>query len=348
MKFGKYMERNKIKEFNEYYVNYKLLKKKLKNCNSDEFYRLLNVELNKLNKFINENKNIEVTNKLKDFLVLNYMALFKSVKKHDKKLSKLTKINFFYFIQNSIFYKYYLDLPRTEKEIKLVIFDKDGTLIKLDNIFGNWIIKIADNLKCMIKDKNDFYKHMGFKKNEFKFTFDSVIAKGTNDDVRNSIFEFILKNNKIDQKTIINLIKSKWIDADVNKNDLIQCGDIIKVFSYLKNKNIKIAICTSDDRNVTEKTIKLLNINHFISSVQCGDDPISSKPSPEPIWKICSDLQINPQNTIMIGDTISDIHAGINAKCGKVISVLTGGYKNTDLSKSDLILNSINDLMNIL
>ena len=91
MKFGKYMERNKIKEFNEYYVNYKLLKKKLKNCKSEEFYKLLNVELDKLNKFINDNKNIEVNNKLKDFLVLNYMALFKSVKKHDKKLSKQTK-----------------------------------------------------------------------------------------------------------------------------------------------------------------------------------------------------------------------------------------------------------------
>ena len=95
MKFGKYMEKNKIKEFNQYYVNYKLLKKNLKKCNTEEFYKLLNVELNKLNKFINENKNIEVTNKLKDFLVLNYMALFKSIKKHDKKLSKLTKINFF-------------------------------------------------------------------------------------------------------------------------------------------------------------------------------------------------------------------------------------------------------------
>ena len=50
----------------------------------------------------------------------------------------------------------------------------------------------------------------------------------------------------------------------------------------------------------------------------------------------------------MIGDTISDIHAGINAKCGKVISVLTGGYNDYDLNKSDLILNSIDDLVNII
>ena len=46
----------------------------------------------------------------------------------------------------------------------------------------------------------------------------------------------------------------------------------------------------------------------------------------------------------MIGDTISDIHAGINAKCGKVIGVLSGGYGNVDLENADKIINSIDDL----
>lgn len=347
MKFGKFMEIHKIKEWELYYIDYKSLKKEIKNCNTENFYKLINQELNKLNSFIKKS-DLKVNDKLKDFLVLNYMALFKSVKKHDKKLSKQTKIDFFNFIQNTYFYKFYLNIPRTQKEIKLVIFDKDGTLIKLDNIFGNWIIKLAYNLEDLIGDKNRFFNYMGFKKNEFRFNSNSAIAKGTIDDVRNCIIEYILKNNNIDKSYAIDKLKSKWIDVDINEKDLIQCGNIINIFEYLKNKNIKIAICTSDDRKVTEKTIKLLNINNYVNAIKCGDDPISSKPSPEPIWEICSDLEINPENTIMIGDTISDIHAGINAKCGKVIGVLTGGYNDYDLNKSDLILNSIDDLVNII
>ena len=50
--------------------------------------------------------------------------------------------------------------------------------------------------------------------------------------------------------------------------------------------------------------------------------------------------------TIMIGDTISDIHAGLNAKCSKVLGVLTGGYKSHELHNADSILNSIDELPN--
>ena len=86
----------------------------------------------------------------------------------------------------------------------------------------------------------------------------------------------------------------------------------------------------------------------MISMVICGDDQISSKPSPEPILKICNELKINPKNTIMIGDTSVDIHAGLNAKCGKIIGVLSGGYNGFDLNEADLILNNIDDLINLI
>ena len=84
-----------------------------------------------------------------------------------------------------------------------------------------------------------------------------------------------------------------------------------------------------------------------VNYISCGDDEFSSKPSPEPIWNICSNLNIDPSNTIMVGDTISDIHAGINAKCGKVIGVLSGGYKSLDLNKADYIIDNIDKLKDL-
>ena len=147
---------------------------------------------------------------------------------------------------------------------------------------------------------------------------------------------------------INNLINERWIDIEVSKNDIIQCGDIINLFKLLKKNNIKIAICTNDDRIVTEKTIKLLGLNEYLDDIKCGDDAISSKPSPEPIWNICKNLSIDVSNTIMVGDTISDIHAGINSKCGKVVGVLSGGYNNTDLVNADYIIDNIDFLPDIL
>ncbi len=48
----------------------------------------------------------------------------------------------------------------------------------------------------------------------------------------------------------------------------------------------------------------------------------------------------------MIGDTISDVHAGINAKCGLVYGVLTGGYASHELEKCDKILNNVGEIVN--
>ena len=49
----------------------------------------------------------------------------------------------------------------------------------------------------------------------------------------------------------------------------------------------------------------------------------------------------------MIGDTISDIHAGINAKCGKVIGVLSSGYDKNELDDADIIIPCIDNIISL-
>ena len=87
--------------------------------------------------------------------------------------------------------------------------------------------------------------------------------------------------------------------------------------------------------------LRILNIIQFIDFIVCGDDNISCKPSPEPILNICKNINIPPSQTIMIGDTINDIQAGINSKCKQVYGVLTGGYSTNHLQNADLIFNNI-------
>lgn len=351
MKFGKYFSSHINLKWKKYYVDYKKLKKNIKNRESDDFSELINLEIRKLNDFIfliknDKNHNDEDISK---FLVLNYMALFKSIKKHDKKLSKSTKITFFKNVSKLPFYNYYLSIPRKSNKIELVIFDKDGTLINHEKIFGFWLVKLIRKLSHIIYDEDKIFDHLGYNINNNTFDFNSIVARGTNDDVRNSIFDFVLNENKnVNVQRLKEEIKKYWVPIDLKRDDIIQCGNILKVFKYLKSKNIKIAVCTSDDRTPTEKTLNLLNLDKYVSDIMCGDDPISSKPSPEPIWKLCSNLDIDLENTLMIGDTIADIHAGINAKCGKVVGVLSGSYDNVDLSNADEIINSIDDLPSII
>ena len=61
--------------------------------------------------------------------------------------------------------------------------------------------------------------------------------------------------------------------------------------------NIKIAICTCDDRKPTEECLKILNIHvnnqgngTYINDLICGNDMIANKPAPDPLLKICKNL----------------------------------------------------------
>ena len=86
----------------------------------------------------------------------------------------------------------------------------------------------------------------------------------------------------------------------------------------------------------------------YIDKLVCGNDGISSKPSPDPILFICKSLGIPPSQTLMIGDTIVDIHAGINAKCSKVIGVLSGGYTDSNLNEADGVFKNIDGLIKVI
>ena len=364
MKFGNYFKSLIVENWKPYYVDYKILKQKVKEEDTENFLKLIKSELIKVNLFVDKNffqlDNIQ----LNKYIVLNYMAFFKSIKKYDKQLCKTYKLQFFNIIKHELFYKTYLKLPRVLTEIKLIVFDKDGTLLDTNKMFSPWVKKIIENVyeelcsnKEYLKDLNldlfnkskyleDLYNILKFDKITNNFHPDGVIAKGTNVDFHNSLTQY-LNNYGLSIKTSRNIVKKCWIEIEVSKENIFLHADIITLFKLLKKLNIKIAICTSDDRIPTLEFIKLTNISTYIDFVMCGDDPISSKPSPEPLWKICRKLDIQPCESMMIGDTISDIHAGINAKFGKVVGVLTGGYKKNDLDDADYVIDSIESLFGL-
>ena len=349
MKFNKYLQSHLFEEWRYFYVDYKHLKQIIKMNKSHKFIPLVEKELKKVNAFFNLIKKYENTHEhLDNFVLLNYMALFKSMKKYDKKMCKTIKMNFFKMMQEQDFYKYYIQRPRRQDSIKMVIFDKDGTLVDHTSLFGPWVKRLIENMEDLIPLKTpSIWEHLGYNPSKGSFKGDSLVAKGTNDDIRNGIAEYIVGEG-IPSDDLRKKIMDRWIHHDFELEDIVQCADVKNVFQILIDKGIKVCVCTSDDRKPTEKTMKILGVDGLISMCLCGDDENSSKPSPEPIWKLCSEFNIKPSETIMVGDTMADIQAGLNARCAFSVGVLSGGYVQTDLDKADLVINNIGELISSL
>lgn len=377
MKFGEQLKKEQIELYADFYIDYDFLKEIIEHSSVpyEIFLEAITIEFKKINSFVNNTRINKMIPKdqLMKYLLVNYIGFYKIFKKYDKKHCKNKKFEFYKLIQKQDFFIYY-KIRTPCNNIKLVIFDKDGTLIDNTLMFGKWTISLLNKLNKRfpkLLDTTDktinIWKHLGYDPILNKFDASSVIAKGTNDDIRNSICDYIVNIKKIvkcktieERIQIVDTLRENWFDIEVTKQHIKQCGDIINVFNILKMNGIKIAICTNDDRKPTEKTLDILNIDvksklkakkqtkFTIDYLVCGNDMLANKPSPEPLLTICKKLNVEPKNTMMVGDTMADVHAGINAKCGRIVAVLSGGYDNTKLNEADTIIPDINCLAKIL
>ena len=94
-----------------------------------------------------------------------------------------------------------------------------------------------------------------------------------------------------------------------------------------------------DYEKVTIQMIKLLGENHPIHAIYANsslpDDPISKnnwrKPSPNMIIEASKEFNINLNNSLLIGDRLTDLLSARNAGIKKIFHVLTGhGYNERE------------------
>ena len=368
MKFGERLNKEIVNKYSDFYLDYNSLKEIINDPTSNYvcFLELILIELKKINSFVKTvikfDKEHEIN--LMNFILLNYIGFYKIFKKYDKQKCQNKKFEFYKLIQEQEFFYYYK--KRTVcSDIKLVIFDKDGTIIDNTLMFGKWTSDLLTKMNLHFPGLLDIkhgkitiWKHLGYDHIKNEFDSNSVIAKGTNDDIRNAICDYIVnirklvicKNNE-DRLVVVDKIRRTWFDINIRKENIKLCGNFNNIIDFLRMHKIKIAICTSDDRKPTEETLKILDINtrkgKRIDYLICGNDMVESKPSPVPLLTICKKLGVDPKNAMMVGDTIADIHAGINAKFGSVIGVLSGGYSNSNLSEADKVIENIDSLVKI-
>jgi len=114
----------------------------------------------------------------------------------------------------------------------------------------------------------------------------------------------------------------------------------------LKNKNIKISLLTTKIQDQADRIIDHFNLRKYFDLVMGRRDGIAHKPSPEPLLKICNDLNVGVKNTLMVGDTELDIQCGKNA--GSYTCGVLYGYRTEELleiEKPDFIAKGIKDIL---
>ena len=122
----------------------------------------------------------------------------------------------------------------------------------------------------------------------------------------------------------------------------------IPVLTGLRARGLRLGAVTS--RKMTaRRTLELTGLMPFLDGVVTGDDVTLHKPDPEGIMKVLAELGAKPSNSIMIGDTASDIKAARNAGL-RSVGVTYGFYSPSDFTAfpPDYIIDDLSELCALL
>ncbi len=210
--------------------------------------------------------------------------------------------------------------------INLVVFDLDGTLIRSHETIYKATQHSLKEIGIMTEmPEQKFYNMIGLH-------FEDIFEE----------FGFSVP----DFEQFINVYKSVYFDF-INRSFVYPgVEDILK---KLRENKLKIGLLTTKGQDQAEKILKHFSLFDKFDYVMGRRPGIAHKPSPEPLLKICSDINIDVRNILMVGDSEMDIQCGQNA--GAMTCGVSYGYRSREelkKQKPDFLIDEIFSLVKII
>jgi len=115
-----------------------------------------------------------------------------------------------------------------------------------------------------------------------------------------------------------------------------------KTLKQLKEHGLRLAIASNDTHNRTVESFKALRIDLLFDVIVGSDDVLNGKPSPDMIIEILERTGCKPDEAVMVGDSVSDMQMGRNAKVKVCVGVLTGFTPREKLEQlGDIVITSV-------
>jgi len=118
-----------------------------------------------------------------------------------------------------------------------------------------------------------------------------------------------------------------------------------ETLSWLRNKGIRIGVCTSNSSKVAVKVLEKLGVLTLFDSVIGRTSRMLMKPHPDQVLACFKEMGIDPCDGVMIGDSHNDVLAGKAAGAKAIGIPVYFTYKEAmEAAKPDAVVNSMTDL----
>lgn len=211
------------------------------------------------------------------------------------------------------------------RNIKGVIFDLDGTLID-----SMWVWHEIDV---------DFLKKRGLE-----------LPDGLQKEIEGMSFTetAVYFKERFNLKESVEEIKAEWDEMTLqyfNEHVTLKKG-VKELLEYLKSKNMKIGIATSNTKERTKDILKKFDILHYFQTIRTSCEVKKGKPHPDVFLKAAEDLNIQPESCLVFEDTYAGVLAAKRA--GMTVCAVADEfslkYKSEITEIADRYLDNIYDI----
>ncbi len=218
--------------------------------------------------------------------------------------------------------------------VKAVMFDLDGTLI-------NSAPEIASAINLMLADLN---------RTELPAKLvESYIGEGAAVLIKrclNSQLEISQLNDEPDAALFAQAEKLFFAHYANNVTDSKPYNGVVEGLQALLNKGLRLACVTNKPEKFTLPLLQKSGLAEFFEIVVSGDSLPKKKPDPMQLQHICAKLDIHTFETMLVGDSETDIEAAHAAGC--FIVTVPYGYnqgRSIDESTVDAMIADLTELV---
>lgn len=208
--------------------------------------------------------------------------------------------------------------------IKLILFDLDGTLLYTNDL----VIKT------------------------FQYTLKNILNREITREELIPYFgePLVVTLERFSKENVDTLVKT-YRDYNHKYHDELTTifPGVREALQELKDQGYLLGVVTSKLNHVAQRGLDLFDIFSFFDTFVGANDTEKHKPHPDPILKALENLNIKPEEALMVGDTPFDILCGKNAKVSTaVVEYSEHSVEKLQEYKPDYVIENLTDLIKIL
>ena len=235
-------------------------------------------------------------------------------------------------------------------ECKLIVFDKDGTLIEQKPVLIALAQARFQSLSKLVSTRvaKEWTKTVGIDMGTREIDYGGPLSFAPTREEVLITATIVRQCENVEWNHAKELAREAYEKADKAMKPpygAVLIKGVEETLHKLKASGFKTALATTDSHKRAHRALDYVGISKYLDVIIGDDDVENGKPAPDMILKACELTECLASDTVMVGDSMGDTMMGRNAHVKACIGVVTGATSKEKLEAfADAVIPSVADL----